>query len=132
MFDLLSGLFSPHKVKKRVIVSANDAITGAYVNMKLHEYNDDKGKIVASVVGSASVPFFFPPRNMSEYGDDTLLIDGGTSWNNNLVSGVEECLKMDGIHSHEQIDVDIISLDGTHLANFTDPRNSSLYEPATM
>ena len=65
LFDLLSGLFHSQKIKKRVIVSANDAITGSYINMKLHEYNDDKVKIVSSVVGSASVPFFFPPRNMS-------------------------------------------------------------------
>lgn len=100
--------------------------------MKLHEYNNDKEKIISSVVGSGSVPFFFPPRNMSKFGENLLLIDGGTSWNNNLVSGVKECLSIDGIDSQEQIDIDIISLDGTHLSNFTDPRNSSLYEPATM
>lgn len=69
--------------------------------MKLHEYNDDKDKIVSSVVGSASVPFFFPPRNMSKFGENYLLVDGGTSWNNNLISGFKECLSMEGIDSVE-------------------------------
>ena len=68
LFDLLSGLFSTKKIKKRIIVSANDANSGSYVNMKLHEYDNDHEKIISSVVGSASVPFFFPPRNMSKFG----------------------------------------------------------------
>ena len=67
--------------------------------MRLHDYDNDALKIVSSVVGSASVPFFFPPRDMSEFGENTLLIDGGTSWNSNLISGVEECLSIDGIDS---------------------------------
>ena len=100
LFEKLSGLFSKREIKKRIIVSANDANSGSYVNMKLHEYDNDHEKIVSSVVGSASVPFFFPPRNMSKFGLNHLLIDGGTTWNNNLISGVEECLTMEGINSH--------------------------------
>jgi hypothetical protein len=38
--------------------------------MKLHEYDNDHEKIVSSVVGSASIPFFFPPRNMSKFGQN--------------------------------------------------------------
>lgn len=55
--------------------------------------------IVSAVIGSASVPFFFPPRNMSQFGEPYLLMDGGTSWNTNIVSGIQECLKMEGITS---------------------------------
>ena len=51
----------------------------------------------AAVLGSAALPFAFPPSDMKPFGFDALLIDGGTSWNNNLVSGVELCLKQLGI-----------------------------------
>lgn len=37
-------------------------------------------------------------------------MDGGTTWNNNMVSGVEECMKMPGIENHSQIEVDVIIL----------------------
>ena len=37
-------------------------------------------------------------------------MDGGTTWNNNMVSGVEECMKMPGIENHTQIEVDVIIL----------------------
>ena len=43
---------------------------------------------VSAVVGSASIPFLFPPRDMSPYGVNQLLIDGGSGWNNNMVSGI--------------------------------------------
>jgi predicted acylesterase/phospholipase RssA len=43
---------------------------------------------VSAVVGSASIPFVFPPRDMSPYGQDNLLIDGGSGWNNNMISGI--------------------------------------------
>jgi hypothetical protein len=49
-----------------------------------------------------------------------------------MISGIEECFKMKGIDNYDQIDVDVISLDGTHLDNFTPPINSSSWEPSTM
>ena len=67
--------------------------------------------IVSAVIGSASVPFFFPPRNMSQFGEPYLLMDGGSSWNTNIVSGINECLQMEGITSPSQIDLDAIVLD---------------------
>ena len=67
--------------------------------------------IVSAVIGSASVPFFFPPRNMSQFGEPYLLMDGGSSWNTNIVSGINECLQMEGITSQSQIDLDVIVLD---------------------
>lgn len=53
--------------------------------------------IASAVAGSAAMPFIFPPMNMSKFGLDQLLMDGGTTWNNNMVSGVEECMKIPGI-----------------------------------
>ena len=82
------SIISTTSVKKRVVVSANDANSGRYIPFKLHEMDSNEAK-VAAVLGSAAVPFVFPPQNMTQYGTDALLIDGGTSWNNNLLSGIE-------------------------------------------
>jgi hypothetical protein len=105
-------------IHKRVIVSANDANTGNYVHMPLHEIKGDNLQIASSVAGSASIPFMFPPRNMSQFGKDYLLIDGGTSWNNNMISGIKECFKMEGITDQSQIDLDVITLNGKHMPSF--------------
>jgi hypothetical protein len=37
---------------------------------------------------------------MRPFGDPYLLMDGGTTWNNNMVVAVNECLKEDGIEDH--------------------------------
>ncbi len=47
-------------------------------------------------------------------------MDGGIAWNNNLASGVKECLKIDGIYSMSQIEIDIIVTRPDTLSNFTD------------
>jgi len=38
-------------------------------------------------------------------------MDGGTTWNNNMVAAVNECYAMDGIENENQITVDVIVLD---------------------
>lgn len=73
---------------------------------------------MSAVVGSASMPFIFPPRDMSKHGMKALLLDGGTSWNNNMMSGIQECLKLEGIYSLSQVEVDVISLDAVYLSTF--------------
>lgn len=110
-------MFDGKQVRKRVVVSGNDANSGSYVHLNLHEMSDPK-MISSAVVGSASIPFFFPPRNMSEFGLDVMMIDGGTSWNNNMVSGIKQCYEIDGIDHPSQIDLDIITLNGKHLPDF--------------
>jgi len=49
------------------------------------------------VKGSASVPFVFSPTSMNKFGLNELLMDGGTTWNNNMVAAVNECLNTEGI-----------------------------------
>ena len=88
-------------VHKKVIASATDIQNGNYISNKLHEMDQSNYEMLASAVaGSAAMPFIFPPMNMSKFGLDQLLMDGGTTWNNNMVSGVDECLKMPGIEGH--------------------------------
>lgn len=58
--------------KRRTFVSACDVESGAYKAFSL--YDEPGAEIssmeykVSAVVGSASMPFIFPPRNMTEFG----------------------------------------------------------------
>lgn len=37
-------------------------------------------------------------------------MDGGTVWNNNMVTAIDECMKIEGITSKDQVIVDVIVL----------------------
>lgn len=116
LFDYLVNVMKPfdNTVKRRTLVSAVDAITGAYVSFNLY---DEPGSAKTSiqfkakaVQSSASVPFIFPAASMVDYGYHLDLLDGGSAWNNNMVSAVNECHKIDGITDDSQIVVDVIVL----------------------
>ena len=79
--------------------------------------------MVSNVVGSAAVPFFFPPMNLSRFGLNNLLMDGGTTWNLNMESGIKECFKLEGITDESQIIVDVIDLEPDQLPLY--PYNST-------
>jgi len=74
------------------------------------------------VKGSASVPFVFPPTDMKPFGQDVLLMDGGTTWNNNMVAAVAECMRTEGIEDYNQISVDVITLMPYTLPDFQSDR----------
>lgn len=88
LHDFLISIMNGRHVQKRTIVSAIDANTGAYIPFNLFKMEPNKEIIVAAVMGSAAVPFIFPPKSMKEFNLDSLLIDGGSTWNNNMVSGI--------------------------------------------
>ena len=46
-------------------------------------------------------------------------MDGGTTWNNNMVAAINECMAMDNILFHQQISVDVMTLDPYSLEPFT-------------
>jgi predicted acylesterase/phospholipase RssA len=97
LYNLIMGIYKQYgQVKKHTYVSANDAITGAYIPYALHELDSDE-QIVSAVVGSASMPFVFPPMDMSKFGQNYLLIDGGSTWNNNMISAIKDCKSRPGI-----------------------------------
>ena len=74
----------------------------------------------ASVVkASASVPFVFSPTSLKKDGQNLLLMDGGTTWNNNMVAAINECMAMPLIQNHHQISVDVMTLDPYNLDAFT-------------
>ena len=80
--------------------------------------------IASAVAGSAAMPFIFPPMNMSKFGLDQLLMDGGTTWNNNMVSGVEECMKIPGIVNYSQIEIDVMVLTPAKMENFNESESA--------
>lgn len=63
--------------------SCVDVNTGNY-----HLMNETSDNIVKVVVSSASIPFAFPTQ---EWPDGVVCMDGGTTWNLNLVSAIERC-----------------------------------------
>ena len=129
LYNYLLNLFKGKEVKKRLIVSANDANSGAYISMHLYNSTMSNEQKVASIVGSASVPFAFPPYNMSRFGLPYLLMDGGTTWNNNMISGINECHKL-GFKDDSQIILDIIVLNSDHLD--VDPITNNTTPDLTM
>lgn len=113
--DLMLNLLDGMEIEKRLIVSATDVNNGHYVDFHLYDKDSDEKMSndfkVSAVQASAAVPFMFPPKDMKPLGMDALLMDGGTTWNSNMISGINECFKVPGITSKSQIEVDIIILD---------------------
>ena len=69
--DMIRGVLKKSHIKKRVIVSAEDAISGSYAHFKLHEMDPKNiDEIVSAIGGSSAMPFIFPPMNMSKFGYD--------------------------------------------------------------
>jgi len=85
--ELLTGVLKEREVVKEAIVSAVDVNTGDYIafDMKGDATVDQK---VSQVLGSAAMPFVFPPEDMQKYGLPYHLMDGGTVWNNNMESAI--------------------------------------------
>jgi hypothetical protein len=102
-------------VKKKVIVSAVDSISGATIGFPLHLEGLSDDYLSSAVLGSASMPGIFPPRDMSRFGLPYYLIDGGSAWNNNMIHGIKECLKKPGITDYSQITLDLITLNPKRL-----------------
>jgi len=72
---------------------------------------------VRAVLGSASMAFIFPSTAMDSVGlPGVYLLDGGTGWNNNMVSAVNYCRKKYGVEDSD-ISVDVISLDPINNLN---------------
>jgi len=77
--------------RRLVITTANDVLTGNQMKYVIRPGHDEEQSAEwrANIVkASASVPFVFSPTNMTDFGQDVLLMDGGTTWNNNMVAAV--------------------------------------------
>lgn len=52
-----------------------------------------------AIAGSSAVPVLLPAVSMKQFGEDAVLLDGGSTWNVNMVSGIDKCLEKPGINS---------------------------------
>jgi predicted acylesterase/phospholipase RssA len=93
LYNLLLGIVNQfgNVAKRLVITTANDVLTGNQEKYVIRPGHDDEQSAEwrANIVkASASVPFVFSPTSMKSFGQDVLLMDGGTTWNNNMVAAV--------------------------------------------
>lgn len=63
------------------------------------------------IIASASVPFVFPHRHIG----DRIFMDGGTTWNTNLISAIERCLEV--VDHPSKITLDIIICSSHNIAS---------------
>lgn len=75
-------------IKRYFIFGSVDVNTGEYQH--LDHTNVTKDTMAVAALGSASIPFVFPPRPY----EDKLLMDGGTAWNINLDSAMLQCTQL--------------------------------------
>lgn len=69
----------------------------------------------------------FPAVSMKQFGLDEVLLDGGSAWNVNMVSGIQKCLEKPGINSDKQIVVDVISLFPENLGRMDVPKEEHTF-----
>lgn len=100
LYELLLGKYYLYNdIKRHAYVNAVDSLTGTYLAFPLHDKTKTPEYRVSAVVGSTSIPFIFPPRNMTEHGLDAILFDGGTGWGNNMITAINDCKSRPGITS---------------------------------
>jgi predicted acylesterase/phospholipase RssA len=68
--------------KRKFIVSSVDANSGNYI-----QWDETSPDPMKSVLSSAAIPFVFPDQKWPQ----VVAIDGGSTWNTNLVSSVKRC-----------------------------------------
>lgn len=90
-------------IARNFAVSAVDVQTGEYIAMT-HE-NTSFDNLAQSCMSSGSIPVIFPPQFIGEH----VYMDGGTVWNMNLQSAVEQCLEV--VDDIEDVIIDVVICD---------------------
>lgn len=100
---------------RRVSVGAVDANTGEFVefNQKNTSYFD----FAQAGLSSGSIPGVFPPQHFKGH----VLIDGGTVWDVNISSAINQCHDMGA--TNEEITLDVLVC-GTIYPPYTTQGNS--------
>ena len=101
MDDLL--LDFPDGYKRRITVASGDANTGDFVTFD--QTNMPFSNLHQAALASGSIPGVFPPQLMG----DMALMDGGTIYDVNVVSAVQQCLEIVDDESKIIIDIAICS-----------------------
>ena len=85
---LIESLIEGKSLKRKLITGSVDVNTGQFVSLDFDDL--EPSEYVQAVLASASIPGIFPPTKLRDY----LLIDGGTTWNLNIVGAIDKCRKM--------------------------------------
>ena len=90
----------PEGFKRRVVVSSANVGTGEYETFT--QENTTFEDYAQAALASGSIPAVLPPQNFH----DMIMMDGGTIWDVNIDSPIEQCYDM-GITEDSNIIVDI-------------------------
>ena len=104
-------------IARRFAVTAVDVNTGDYVVMD--QTNTPVEDLAQSAIASGSLPGIFPPQQMNGY----VFMDGGTVWDVNLTSAVQQCMEI--VDDYSDIIVDV-AICGYHSLNGYPTENSAV------
>ena len=91
----------PEGYKRRVTLAAVNVETGEYTTFD--QTNTNFFDLPHAAVSSSSIPFVFPPHVWPGRGT---FMDGGTVWNINIDSAIQQCLEI--VDDPSKITVDVI------------------------
>lgn len=77
-----------NEIARRFTVGAVDVNTGDFIAM--NQDNTVVEDLAQAALSSGSIPAVFPPQHLNGH----LFMDGGTVWNANLSSAVQQCLEV--------------------------------------
>ena len=75
--------------------------------------------LAQSSLSSGSIPVVFPPQKLKDY----VFMDGGTVWNVNLNSAIDQCMEI--VDSYEDIIVDVAICDYAEHPSAEDTKNAA-------
>jgi predicted acylesterase/phospholipase RssA len=99
-----------NKVYKHFLAGAVDVDSGSTIAVDYDNLTDSEYPL--GVLASTSIPVAFPYTPLRNW----RLIDGGSSWNNNMVAAVEKCVSLGFDYDH--IEVDVIAMTPDRLDTF--------------
>lgn len=88
-------------IARRFTVGAVDINTGDFIAMD--QTNTTFETLAQSALSSGSIPVVFPPQHLNGH----VFMDGGTVWNINLASAVQQCMEIVDDYSDIIVDVAI-------------------------
>ena len=109
-----------NKIHRKVLMGATDLLTGSIVVTDYEQIQKDD--YVDAIIGSASVPVLFPAKEFrGQY-----LIDGGVSWNLNMVSAFKKCMELVD-HDPSRIILDVIVMFKNDISILPDKHYNSIH-----
>ena len=98
--NYMKSFFGAHNntVYKKVVLSAVDIENGNYLT-----FDESYPDLVKAALSSSAIPFVFPNQHLS---NGSIMMDGGTVWNLNLVSAIKRCREL--VDDDSKIVIDII------------------------